>query len=247
MDRSTSRILMVLFGFMLVWQGVGLAADREGQVTADRLNVRGGPGTANAVVSSAERGEIVVILGESGEWLNVRLADGSEGWVAKKFVEEVAPAAGEGEGTQAAPPRSSREISGAKQESGGGGGGSALGSVLKWGCLLGAGAVGYLAYDEHTQGNDAYDEYKADILEGGQDPYEAEPKREDAKDHDGKSLTYSIAAGSLFGAFLLQQFLLGGDEEDPGDSAARLGGHVPLVRFNPFTGEVRAQVLLARF
>ncbi|MCE7988233.1 MAG: hypothetical protein DYG89_44305 [Caldilinea sp. CFX5] len=57
-------------------------------ITAERLNVRSGPGTQNAVVAKLTRGAQVTVTGQNsaGDWLRITLDDGSEGWVAATFV-----------------------------------------------------------------------------------------------------------------------------------------------------------------
>lgn len=57
-------------------------------VTAERLNVRSGPGTQNAVVAKLTRGAQVTITGQNttGDWLRITLDGGNEGWIAAIFV-----------------------------------------------------------------------------------------------------------------------------------------------------------------
>lgn len=53
-------------------------------VSANRVNVRGGPGTEFGVVSKLTRGDAVEILQDSGDgWVKMRALDGGpEGWIA---------------------------------------------------------------------------------------------------------------------------------------------------------------------
>jgi hypothetical protein len=252
MHRSVSMLLMVVFLVLallpIALPAAGADAERQGRVNADKLNVRNGPGTTNSVVASVSSGEMLVILGGEGDWLKVQLGDGTIGWVAGKFIEEITPPAEAG--TKAAPEKKHEAKEAvtrpAHATAGGGGGGSAIGTIFKWGCLVGAGAVGYLAYNEHTQGNDAYDAYKADVTLHGITPIMAEPKRKDAQDHDSKSVTYQIVAGSLFGAFVVQQFMMGHHGGDTGEMIQDRPPALPLT-WNPLTGELRASLVLARF
>ncbi len=57
-------------------------------ITAERLNVRSGPGTQNTVVTKLTRGVQVTVTGQNsaGDWLQISLADGSEGWIAAAFA-----------------------------------------------------------------------------------------------------------------------------------------------------------------
>lgn len=63
------------------------------RVTGSSLNVRDGAGTAFKAVGKAKKGERLLVLGEDGEWLRVRLTPEQEGWVHGKFVrrEETCP------------------------------------------------------------------------------------------------------------------------------------------------------------
>lgn len=51
-----------------------------------KSNVRDGRGTENAIVFTAERGVVLKVLKEEKGWLNVRHADGDEGWISAKIV-----------------------------------------------------------------------------------------------------------------------------------------------------------------
>jgi uncharacterized protein YraI len=53
------------------------------------INVRGGPGTENAVVTTLEPGTEVRVLGRNsdGSWINIQLDDGTEGWVSAELLE----------------------------------------------------------------------------------------------------------------------------------------------------------------
>lgn len=53
------------------------------------VNVRSGPGTASAVISVANTGIKVEVVGKEGGWTHVTLPDGGgDGWIASKFLEE---------------------------------------------------------------------------------------------------------------------------------------------------------------
>jgi uncharacterized protein YgiM (DUF1202 family) len=57
-------------------------------ITAERLNVRSGPGTQNAVVAKLTRGAQVTVTGQNtgGDWLRITLDGGGEGWIAASFA-----------------------------------------------------------------------------------------------------------------------------------------------------------------
>jgi len=62
-------------------------------VTASRVNVRGGPSTANPVIGSVEFADSVQILSDpEQDWVMIRVeGDGVEGYVASKFLTDVNP------------------------------------------------------------------------------------------------------------------------------------------------------------
>jgi SH3-like domain-containing protein len=67
-----------------------------GIVDADQsINVRGGPGTDNPVVTTLDPGTEVRVLGRNadGSWIQIQLADGTEGWVSAELLEIQEPGA----------------------------------------------------------------------------------------------------------------------------------------------------------
>ena len=63
---------------------------RTGVVISNQnINVRSGPGTSNNSIASLVPGTTVEIIGESddGQWFNVRLSDGSTGWIAVDLLD----------------------------------------------------------------------------------------------------------------------------------------------------------------
>ena len=69
------------------WVAARLLADnRTVMVTKELVNVRQGPSTDEAVVFQAERHVLLQYLGEEGDWVHVRHADGEEGWVYAPLV-----------------------------------------------------------------------------------------------------------------------------------------------------------------
>jgi len=49
-------------------------------------NIRSGPGNNYPLVTTVKQGDKLTVIGESGEWLNVRLVDGQQGWVSNRVV-----------------------------------------------------------------------------------------------------------------------------------------------------------------
>ncbi len=248
--RWMGLVLVLLFIAQGSLTATALAGDSESsekqlRVNATTLNVRSGPGTTNSVVTSLTKGAVVTLVEDRGEWMMIRMEDGTSGWAASKFLEVVTGDEESGAlkpGDLAPPPAVKIEASKTEPAPAEEKGGSAFRGVLKWGCFLGAAAFGGLAWNEHSQGNSSYDDYKS--LFGENRKTEAEASYQDAKDHDSKAQTYMIAGGSLFGLFLLQQFVFHGG----GDDQAELGAArtAPAFAWNPATGEMRA-ALSVRF
>jgi hypothetical protein len=49
-------------------------------------NIRSGAGDNHPVVITVKQGDKLVVIGESGEWFNVRLENGQEGWISNGVV-----------------------------------------------------------------------------------------------------------------------------------------------------------------
>ncbi len=123
--RESKRIvaaLIVILAFIMLTLAPGLpaanaqTAQPQATIVADALNVRGGPGTAYAVVGQAKAGQTYPITGKSadGKWLVINLG-GKQGWVFGQYVKTngaldglavvKAPAAPKAAARQAAAPR----------------------------------------------------------------------------------------------------------------------------------------------
>ena len=63
-----------------------ITANRNAVVTGSSVNVRGGPGTTNSVISQVAQGDSLPILEQSGDWYRIKLQNGSTGWVAGWLV-----------------------------------------------------------------------------------------------------------------------------------------------------------------
>jgi hypothetical protein len=55
-------------------------------VTGTFANIRSGAGNEFSIVNTVKQGDKLILLGEYGDWLNVRLENGQEGWINNKFV-----------------------------------------------------------------------------------------------------------------------------------------------------------------
>ncbi len=56
------------------------------RVTASTLNVRKAPSTTGDVVVQVKKGDKLALLATRADWSNVRLPDGTTGWVSSKLV-----------------------------------------------------------------------------------------------------------------------------------------------------------------
>jgi uncharacterized protein YgiM (DUF1202 family) len=55
-------------------------------VSGTSANIRSGAGNNFSIVTTVKQGDNLVLLGEYGEWFNVRLENGQEGWIDNRFV-----------------------------------------------------------------------------------------------------------------------------------------------------------------
>jgi len=61
---------------------------RTTRVTWDSVNLRQGPGTSYKVIGNARKGTSLKILEVNGDWLRIRLENGSTAWVSKMATSE---------------------------------------------------------------------------------------------------------------------------------------------------------------
>jgi len=64
------------------------------RVTSVRLNVRTEPTTDSTIISQLTQGTILKVTGNVSGWYQVKLADGTTGWVMIKFTTPIMPANG---------------------------------------------------------------------------------------------------------------------------------------------------------
>jgi hypothetical protein len=57
-------------------------------VTGTSANIRSGAGNEFSTVGAVKQGDKLTLIGEHGEWFNVRLENGQEGWINSRFVKE---------------------------------------------------------------------------------------------------------------------------------------------------------------
>lgn len=56
------------------------------RIAASSLNLRSGPSTSDAVVTTLRRNARVDVMGTRGEWTRVRASSGQLGWVASRYL-----------------------------------------------------------------------------------------------------------------------------------------------------------------
>ncbi|MBL7017257.1 MAG: SH3 domain-containing protein [Kiritimatiellales bacterium] len=70
-----------------VWVNSEFVAD--GAVVPARLNLRSGPSLNHGVVGVVERGDVLTIRGEAGEWLRIAPPEETVVWISRKYAELV--------------------------------------------------------------------------------------------------------------------------------------------------------------
>jgi SH3-like domain-containing protein len=69
------------------WIHDSLVADIPAVITrSDKCNIRSGPGTTFAIVLTVERGIPFKVLKHQDKWLQVKHADGDQGWIHESLV-----------------------------------------------------------------------------------------------------------------------------------------------------------------
>lgn len=58
-----------------------------GKVAASKLNVRSGPSGSYSIIHQLWHGNVVNVIGQSGDWYKIQLSDGRVGWVSKTYVQ----------------------------------------------------------------------------------------------------------------------------------------------------------------
>lgn len=66
--------------------GKPTTSTQTGVVTSSSLNMRSGPGTNFAIIRTLTLGTEFTVIKKEGDWLQIRLKDGREGWVHSGFV-----------------------------------------------------------------------------------------------------------------------------------------------------------------
>ncbi len=99
-DSAVDYVISVTPAEMMRYDSLGNSIDQSGYsgteaasdrvvVTASSLNVRSGPGSANAVLFALRSGTVVEVMARADGWVNIRDEEGREGWVFDDFVLEV--------------------------------------------------------------------------------------------------------------------------------------------------------------
>lgn len=67
-----------------------LAESKTATVLGSSVNIRTGPGLSYSVKASAKNGETFEVIGLKGDWVNIKLKNGSNGWIAGWLVSQKA-------------------------------------------------------------------------------------------------------------------------------------------------------------
>ncbi len=87
LDKKNEWYQVRLPSRRLGWIREDLLRDTPNQmVTIDRVNLRMGPGTVYQIVTQLEKDTPITVIGEEGDWYQVRLNDGRTGWIRKDMV-----------------------------------------------------------------------------------------------------------------------------------------------------------------
>jgi hypothetical protein len=77
---------LVLFLVLIVASASTGRAERQGEVIANYLNMRSGPGSSYSIRKAVTKGTVVRIISEKDDWLQIRIPDGTTGWVARQYI-----------------------------------------------------------------------------------------------------------------------------------------------------------------
>ncbi len=96
--RCTTRTPADRFWELVLWVGVVLCfsvtvAGAETVYVGDeiKLTLRSGPGTDRKILEIVSTGAKMDILEDGEEWVHVRLSNGKEGWVLKRYLSKAKP------------------------------------------------------------------------------------------------------------------------------------------------------------
>jgi uncharacterized protein YgiM (DUF1202 family) len=77
----------------MVWRLVGWdkiepqkRTEKIVSVTWTFANIRSGAGDNYSVVATVKQGDKLTVIGELGEWFNVQLEGGQQGWISNRVV-----------------------------------------------------------------------------------------------------------------------------------------------------------------
>jgi SH3-like domain-containing protein len=78
-----------LFTLLVLVLSVGTASAKRLSVTANKANVRSGPGTNHEILWSAGKYYPVDIIEQSGNWYQIRDFEGDIGWIYQRLLKEI--------------------------------------------------------------------------------------------------------------------------------------------------------------
>jgi uncharacterized protein YgiM (DUF1202 family) len=75
-----------LFGIGLSTVALGEELPLRGLITGAKVNLRESASGTARILTVMSQGNIVIVEGRQGEWMQVKLGDGLEGWVFQKYI-----------------------------------------------------------------------------------------------------------------------------------------------------------------
>lgn len=80
---------MVCSGIFAMKQNSRIENREYAIVMRPSVTVKGAPDNSGTELFVVHEGLKVALVGSLGEWYNIRLADGNEGWIAKADIEKI--------------------------------------------------------------------------------------------------------------------------------------------------------------
>ena len=98
--KKHTGIALLLLAIFILSLGVAIADDGKATVTTSGLNVRSGPGTTHSRITQLPKGTVVPVVKIEKGWAQIRLTQGSLGWVSTQYLQVTSqPGSGAGAGS----------------------------------------------------------------------------------------------------------------------------------------------------
>ncbi len=87
--RNLTFILLILSAIALALNYNRYYNDKNGVIIKSEVSVKSGSSLNDTTLFNLHEGTVLRVIGESGDWLKIRLLDNKKGWVLRKVVEPV--------------------------------------------------------------------------------------------------------------------------------------------------------------